>query len=79
MQYLNRDDVSFLRSELDLSEALIKVLKDVESSGEILDDYADELRDLCTDRFDEIGFDENYKLTPKGEKFESLIDKLFIG
>ena len=79
MQYLNRDDIAFLMSELDLPAELIKALEDTESSGKILDDYADELRDLCTDRFDEIGFDENYKLTPKGKKFESLIDKLFIG
>ena len=79
MRYLNRNDVSFLKSELNLSDLLLEVLESIELGGELSDDYAEDLRELCTDRFDEIGLDENYEPTAKGRVFESLIDKLFIG
>ena len=45
----------------------------------IPDDVADELRDLCAERLDTHGFDENYNPTDEGKKLESLIDKLYIG
>jgi NADPH-dependent glutamate synthase beta subunit-like oxidoreductase len=51
----------------------------VEKLLETFEDIADELRDLCTDRLDEIGFGKNYEPTKEGEKLEDLIDKLFIG
>ena len=54
-------------------EALISVQNKV-----ISDDVADELRDLCTERLDTHGLDENYNPTEEGEKLESLIDKLYI-
>ena len=45
----------------------------------ISDDIADELRDLCAERLDTHGFDENYNPTEEGKKLEALIDKLYIG
>ena len=37
----------------------------------------DELRELVGDRLAQVGFDENYKPTPEGERLEELIDLLF--
>lgn len=79
MIQLNRDDVIFMLTVLQLTPDLSQMLKAISEGGEISDDQADELRDCCTDRLDEIGFDENYELTTDGEKLEELVDKLFIG
>jgi len=76
---LSRDDVLFMLTMLQLTPDLSQVLKAISEGGEIPDDQADELRDCCTDRLDEVGFDENYELTAEGKKLEQLIDKLFIG
>lgn len=40
---------------------------------------ADEIRDLCGEQLQLVGFDEKYQPTPEGKILESLIDKLFIG
>jgi uroporphyrinogen-III synthase len=40
-------------------------------------DAADRLRDICIDRLDTHGFDENYNATAEGKRLEVLIDKLF--
>jgi hypothetical protein len=37
------------------------------------------LRELVGDRLQQVGFDENYSLTPEGERLEELIDLLFAG
>jgi hypothetical protein len=50
-----------------------------EQNKAISDDMADELRDLCADRLDTHGFDEDYNPTEEGERLEFLIDKLYIG
>ncbi len=76
---LNRDDVLFILTILPLTPDMSQVLQAIYEGGEISDDQADELRDCCTNRLDEIGFDENYELTTEGKKLEQLIDKLFIG
>ena len=76
---LNREDVLFMLIMLQLTPDLRQVLQSISEGGDISDDQADELRDCCTDRLDEIGFDENYKATEAGAKLEALVDKLFIG
>jgi len=40
---------------------------------------ADEIRDICAEYLQVVGFDENYCPTEKGKLLESLIDKFFIG
>lgn len=40
---------------------------------------ADEIRDLCGEQLQLVGFDEKYQPTPEGKILESLIDKFFIG
>lgn len=81
MIVLTLQEIRFMLTVLSLTvdlrerlEALISVQNKV-----ISDDVADELRDLCTERLDPHGFDENYNPTEEGEKLESLIDKLYIG
>lgn len=46
---------------------------------EISENQADEIRDLCGEQLQIVGFDEKYELTSEGQILESLIDKLFIG
>lgn len=77
---LSRTEVLFMLMMLQLTPGLRQVLEAIaDKGGDIDDDIADELRDLCTDRLDEIGFDENYEPTKDGEKLQGLIDKLFVG
>jgi hypothetical protein len=76
---INSDDVLFMLMMLQLTPDLLQVLQSITEGGVISDYQADELRDCCTDRLDEIGFDENYELTEEGAKLEILVDKLFIG
>lgn len=45
----------------------------------ISDDQADEIRDLCGEQLQLVGFDEKYDLTPEGELLEDLVDKFYIG
>lgn len=68
--------LTMLRLTPEISQVLEAI---ADRGGDIDDDIADELRDMCTDCLDEIGFDENYDLTNDGERLEKLIDKLFIG
>ncbi len=77
---LTLQEIQFMLTVLPLTvdlrerlRALIQVQNKI-----ISDDIADELRDLCTERLDTHGFDENYNPTEEGKKLESLIDKLYI-
>jgi hypothetical protein len=45
----------------------------------ITEDQADEIRDLCGEQLQLVGFDEKYDLTPEGEMLENLVDKFYIG
>ena len=45
----------------------------------ISEQQADEIRDLCGEQLQLVGFDEKYKLTQEGKILESLIDKFFAG
>lgn len=43
----------------------------------VSEEHADEIRDLCGEQLQIVGFDEKYKLTQEGKILESLIDKFF--
>lgn len=80
MVQISPDDARFMRHVLDLNERLRKVLDEAtERGGEVTDDDADQLRDLCGERLQTHGFDDDYKPTEEGQQLERLIDKLFIG
>jgi hypothetical protein len=40
---------------------------------------ADDIRDLCGEQLQIVGFDEGYELTNEGKILETLIDKFFVG
>jgi hypothetical protein len=40
---------------------------------------ADEIRDLCGEQLQLVGFNKEYNLTLEGAILESLIDKFYIG
>ena len=58
----------------------IKISKLNESHYSICVDasLADEIRDLCSDKLQLYGFDENYELNKDGEILERLIDIFYI-
>lgn len=77
---LDREDVLYMLMMLELSPDLRQILDAISSrGGEINDDCADDLRDLCNDQLDVKGYDKDYSLNDDGRKLESLADKLFIG
>ena len=45
----------------------------------ISEDDAGEIRDLCGEQLQIVGFDRNYELTSEDEILESLVDKFFVG
>ncbi|WP_366922791.1 hypothetical protein MFMK1_003266 [Metallumcola ferriviriculae] len=45
---------------------------------DISNSVADEMRDLCSEMLQIIGFDEHYKLTKYGKMLEELIDIFYI-
>ncbi len=42
------------------------------------ENQADEIRDLCGEQLEIVGFDKKYELTHEGTILESLIDKFFV-
>lgn len=78
---INLQDIQFMLNTLALSEEYKEKLNDLTSDKDkvIPDDFADALRDLCSDRLDTHAFDANYDPTDEGKKLEALIDKLYIG
>lgn len=44
----------------------------------ISEEQSDELRDICGEQLQLVGFDTKYCLTHEGEVLESLIDKFFV-
>jgi len=64
---LTLQEIQFMLTVLTLTVDLrerLEILLSVENKA-ISDDIADELRDLCTERLDTHGFDENYNPTMK--------------
>jgi len=81
MIVLTLQEIQFMLTVLPLTPDLRRILEALVSASNkvVSDDIADELRDLCTERLDTHGFDENYNPTEEGKKLELLIDKLYIG
>lgn len=73
---LTKIEKDFLIRNLELDSSEVKVLNNSEAIDE---DFADRLRDMCIDKLDYCGYDENYKPTQIGKELNKLIDKLFIG
>ena len=76
--FLNRSDTAFLLQNLDLDDKLRSKLTAISSDGSIDEDLADALRELCSDKYDSEGLDENYQPTKVGYELEQLIDKLYV-
>jgi uncharacterized protein YfkK (UPF0435 family) len=80
---LNKEDIKYLIENLEIPSEILQKLKLLQE-GKIkpedvsIDDY-DLLRDLCGERLQIYGFDENYNPTKEGLILEDLVDKLFTG
>ena len=74
------NDAEFLLKELELSEELVSSLRAaIQQKKPLEDSQADQLRDLCGEKLQTHGFDQNYEPNALGRRLEELIDKLFIG
>ena len=77
---LSFDEIDFLMGVLELPPRLLEGLTRArESGGQIEDDDADVLRDLCGERLQIHGFGPTYEPTEEGKQLERMIDRLFIG
>lgn len=81
MLRISNKDAQFILTTLSVTAELRMILSNPDGDDfvRISDDVADQLRDLCTDRLDTHGFDENYEPNEEGRRLESLIDKLYTG
>lgn len=79
MIVLTKEEVRYMFMMLVLTPDLREVLQRISEGGAINEDQADELRDLCHDKLDVCGYDEDYSLNEVGKKLEALADKLYIG
>jgi hypothetical protein len=80
MIFLSRSEIEYMLMMLELTSSLRQVLEGISvSGGNIDDDQADELRDLCNDKLDVCGYDENYNPNEDGKRLEALVDKLYVG
>lgn len=81
---LTENERHVLMTSVLLPETLRSVVNSARQSGrnwtlEISDDDANEVRDLCGDRLQEVGFDERYEPNEAGLLLEQLVDKFFTG
>lgn len=81
---LNKNEYDYLRRASFLSKNIQDVLFSCKQYNEnflleISPNQADEIRDLCGEQLQFVGFDEKYELTYEGKILESLIDKFFLG
>ena len=81
---LNRNEYGYLCQASFLGEKYRKLLFSSKQNGDkyslkISEDQVDEMRDLCGEQLQIVGFDEKYELTQEGKILESLVDKLFTG
>ena len=81
---LNKNEYNYLCRSSFLPNTLQTVLlssKQQEDSYllKISEKQADEIRDLCGEQLQLVGFDEHYAPTQEGKILESLVDKFFSG
>jgi len=80
MIYLKPEDIEYLLEKIELSVELRSALEALSGvGGKVSTNQADELRDLCNDRVDLCGYDENYTLNDDGKILDALVDKLYVG
>ncbi len=79
---VERTEFDFMRSNTAFLEKL-KSIKWTELNSHyyctVAEDQADDLRDICGEQLQIVGFDKEYNLTNEGRILESLIDKFFVG
>ena len=81
---LNQNEYSYLCKASFLPDRLRQLffLTEREENAYLLnisEDQADEIRDLCGEQLQLVGFDEKYDPTPEGKLLEDLVDKFYIG
>lgn len=76
----NRKEIELLLDMEKIPTSIKKVLREFSEMQriELTNEQADDLRDICTSRYDYIGLDENYEQTTEGLILTSIIDKLLI-
>lgn len=81
---VNKDVYSFLEGLLTDDDKIKAVLQNsIESrntkslSINVSEDQAEEIRDFCSDKMQEIGFDASYELTAEGKLLEELVDLFY--
>lgn len=84
MLMLNKNECNYICRSIFFKRKYWKLLSSIEQEEgqfcmEISEEQADEIRDLCGEQLQIVGFDEKYELTAEGEILESLVDKFFIG
>ncbi|MDQ1340981.1 MAG: hypothetical protein QG567_2139 [Campylobacterota bacterium] len=72
---LNTKEIDFILAKLELGSETQNSVR----SGNLSDEIADDIRDLCTEKLDVSGYDEDYNLTEEGVILNELIDKLYTG
>lgn len=81
MKTLRKTEIAYLLTWIPVSTRLHELVTQGVGRGllQLSDEDADSLRDLCTDRLDQHGFDADYAFTAEGQLLSELIDKLYIG
>ncbi|VHO02692.1 hypothetical protein [Candidatus Rhabdochlamydia sp. T3358] len=80
---LNKNEYNYLCQSSFLANRYQEVLSSSKQyngkySLKVSEDQADEIRDLCGEQLQLVGFNEKYELTSEGKILEPLIDKFFI-
>lgn len=78
---LKVSELCYLLRVLDLgvsSRHTIEELK-VDVGRALTEEQIDQIRDLCGERLQAVGFNEAYQPTEEGQLLEALIDKLYVG
>jgi len=73
---LSQKEAEFLMQNIGLQDSIMARFSEGEFTLD--EDEADQVRDLCIDKLDTVGFDENYEPTPIGIVLEKLIDLLYV-
>ena len=81
---LSPKEHEMLTTTVQMPDALRQVVQSAHQSGrtwclELSDDDAEEIRDLCADTLQQIGFDKRYEPNKAGWILEGLVDKFFTG
>jgi hypothetical protein len=81
---LSQKEHEMLATTVQMPDALREVIRSARQAGrkwhlELSEDDADDIRDLCGDTLQQIGFDEHYEPNKAGWILEGLVDKFFTG